>query len=335
MQRWIPILAVALCIQLAIAGALAIRKDALVSSPPNSALVTTPIANADRIVVEGKPAAGKPADSARVELVKRNGAWVVHSVYDMPVAAHKADDLIKQIAALRRGLPIADTAGAPKRFKVGDENFERRVTLSRNGKTLATIYLGETAGPHKTDARTAGEHAVYTVDLPIYTLPTDASGWFDDELLQVPPDVLAEIDLEGAGHPPQVLTRQFGANKAPGPWALQGLAKGKQLDQLLVSSLTRAIAELRVDDVLGDQPSPDWRTNAPAVTVTLKTSTGKSTIWTLSKPKSGGFSVLKSSEHPWYFSLTDAQAKPFLDASAPGAFVAEPPIHAKTPHAGR
>jgi len=335
MQRWIPILAVSLCIQLAIAGALKFRKDALVSSPPNSALVKTPIANADRIVVEGKPAAGKPAGSARVELVKRNGAWVVHSAYDMPVAANKAGDLIKQIAALRRGLPIADTSGAPKRFKVSDEDFERRITLSQSGKSLATIYLGATAGPHETDARTAGERAVYTVDVPVYTLPTDAGGWFDDELLQVPPDVLAEIDIEGAGHPPQVLTRQFGANKTPGPWALQGLAKGKQVDTLLVSSLTRAIAEMRVDDVLGDQPNPDWRTNEPALTLTLKTSAGKSTIWTLSKPKSGGFSVLKSSEHPWYFSLTDAQAKPLLDAAAPGALVAEPPIPAKTPHAGR
>ncbi len=334
MQRGTSILAVALCIQLVIARALAMRKDRLASRPPNSAFVTAPIANADRIVVEGKPPAGKPADSARVDMVKENGAWVVESAYGMPVAANKADELLKRLAALRRGLPIADTAGALKRFKVSRDDFERRVTVSRAGKALATIYLGETSGPHKTDARTGGAHAVYAVDLPVYELPTDANGWFDDELLQVPPDVLAGISLGGAGQRTEVLTRQFAANKAPGPWELKGLAKARQVDDAVVSALTRAIAELRVEAALGDQPNPAWRTNEPVLTLTIENTAGKSVTWTIAKPQSGDFDVLKSSDHPWYFSLTDAEVKPLLDAYAPGALIAKVEKAAKMPKTG-
>jgi len=343
MQRWIRILAAVFCVQLLLAGALALRKGATAGAPPDSPLLTAPIGTADRIVIAGQPASGASGASgtsdassaapaaARVELLKRNGAWVVHSAYDMPVAAAKIDRFMARLSSLRHGLAIAETENAQKRFKVSRGVFERRITLSRGGKTLAKVYVGESAGLRKSDARLAGERAIYAVDLAAYQLPTGASDWFNDDLLQVPVDLLSEIDVGGAQRENMKLTRTLAAGKAPGPWIASPLARGKQVDLAQVDALARAIGELRVDKVLGKQPDPDWQLDHPLLQLTVKSSDGKAATWTLAKPKSGDFDVLKSSAQPWYFSLGTAQAKPFLDAAAPGGLIAAIPPPRKSP----
>ncbi|HUY83545.1 MAG TPA: hypothetical protein VMU86_03150, partial [Steroidobacteraceae bacterium] len=72
MRSRIPTLAVILCVQLLIAGALAMRGSALSASPPDMPFLTTPIGDADRILIDGPATAGKTA-AAPVELIERNG----------------------------------------------------------------------------------------------------------------------------------------------------------------------------------------------------------------------------------------------------------------------
>ena len=323
MQRWIPILAIVLCLQLLVAGALALRRDIVATSPPNSPLVTAQIDDADRITIEAQAAAGQPADAARVELRKVHGAWVVHSDYDMPVDKSRLDQLLSELKSLKRGLPIGTTNAALRRFKVGDRDFVRSVTLSENGKPLAKLLLGTSAGLRKTDARAGGEHAVYAVNLPVYELPTDAASWFNDALLQVPPAKMAQIDIRDARDGHLQLTRQIAPSKAPGPWQASGIDARKQVDEAQVAALARAIGELRVDKVLGTAAQPDWQLQAPLVDLTIQDTAGRQVTWTVSKSKSGDFDILKSSAHPWYFSLTAAQAKEFLDAGKPGALLSD------------
>ncbi len=199
----------------------------------------------------------------------------------------------------------------------------RRVTLSENGKPLATLLLGTSAGLRKTDARAGSEHAVYAVNLPVYELPTDAASWFNGALLQVPPAKLAQIDIRDARDAHLQLTRQIAPSKAPGPWQASGIDARKQVDETQVAALARAIGELRVDKVLGTAAQPDWQLQAPLVDLTIRDTAGRQVTWTVSKSKSGDFDILKSSAHPWYFSLTAAQAKVFLDAGAPGALLSD------------
>lgn len=323
MQRWIPMLAVILCVQILIAGALFLRKDALDRAPPDAAFVTAPIADADHIVIDARPAAGKPA--APIDLVLRHGAWFVHSEFDVPADKSKVGDLIAKLAALRRGLPVADTPDAQRRFKVSPERFARRITLGRGGKTIATLYLGESAGLHKSDARTAGDRQVYTVGIATYDVPADAGAWIQADLMRVPADKLTAIDITGADGAHVALARSIGATKVPGPWTATGLAHGRKLDETKVASLVDAIGALDLDAALGTQANPDWRTDHPAVSLTLKEAGGKVHTWTLSKPQSGDYVVLKSAARPWYFSLDAMAAKPLMDAGAPDALAKVPP----------
>ena len=333
MQRWIPVLAAAFCVQLLIAGALFMRKDSLASAPPNAPFVAAAIHDADHILIEAHPKGGKAA--APVDLVDRNGVWIVHSEFDVPADKSKVGDLITKLAALRRGLPIADTQDALRRFKVAHDDFTRRITLGQGGKTLAKLYLGESAGLRKSDARTNGEHQVYTVGIATYDVPTDAGAWMDADLLRIPADKIAGIDVTGTNGASVTLNRTVAANKVPGPWSAVGLPHGRTLDATKAASLVDSVGALHVDAALGTQPNPDWQVDHPAVRLTIKKPDGTTETWLLSKPKSGDYVVLKSSAHPWYFSLSAALAKPLLDAGLPDGLAlapAQPRPAARTTH---
>ncbi|MDE2348622.1 MAG: DUF4340 domain-containing protein [Gammaproteobacteria bacterium] len=317
MRRWNLLLAGALCAQLLIAGALSMRHDALANTAPDTPLLGARAGGADRIVIEAPAPTGGSAPQ-RVELLRRGKGWVVHSAWDVPASRQKVEDLLSRLASLRRGLPIADTADALDRFEVDHRHFDLRLSLSRTGKTFATLYLGKSAGLRKTDARLAGERAVYTVGIDSYSLPADAARWTKADLLQVSEDRLATIAVEGIHGGRIDLARDLPPGKPAGPWKATGLGPGHTLDTAKADALARGVAELRVSKVLGTAADPDWRFDAPAAKLTIGDTSGSTATWTLAKPKSGDFVVLKSSTEPWYFQLTDADAAPLLAAAAPG-----------------
>lgn len=226
MRRTIPLLTVILALQIGLAALLVVRKDPLASTTPQTPLIDTSIQNVDHLLIEGHgpagagasaTAAGASAGSAQaggaatlasVELAKQNGKWVLPGYFDAPADKFKLNDVLDELAGLQRGLPIATTTSALKRFELADDNFERRLTLSEGRKVLSTVYFGSSAGVRQTDARTARDHAVYDVDLATYELPTQPSDWFDAGLLESDPDSLSELDVSANGQPSLQLQRQ-------------------------------------------------------------------------------------------------------------------------------
>ena len=323
MRSRIPTLAALLGVQLVIAGALVMRHDALSRRPPNAPFLTNAIGTADRILIDGPAKPGRPA-AAPVELLERNGAWVVHSAFDVPAAKARVSALIEQFGGLRRGLPVANTPDARARFEVAADRYSRRIRFDRGGHAIATVYLGKSAGLRKSYGRAAGDRAIYALGVATYHLPVSPGAWIDAKLLQVPADEIAGIDVRGPHGGGIELTRVISGKQAPGPWHATGLAAGHALDPAKADALVRAIDELRVDDVLGEQASPDWRTDAPQATLTIGRQGGHAVTWTLSKPQAADHFVLKSSGEPWYFSIDSTTAQPLLDAAAPDGLAATP-----------
>jgi hypothetical protein len=337
MQRWIPILSTALGVQLLLAGALALRHDDLSAATPDTPLVTAAIKDADHLVIEAATdttATDKSSSSQRVELSKKNDKWVIDNYFNAPANAGKLDGLLGQLARLKRGLPVGTSKAALRRFKVVDDNFERRVVLSKAGKTLTTLYFGASPGLRQSDARSADDDAVYAVDMPTYELPASAKEWFDGDVLNRKADTLAEIDITHHDHDAKhgnaantlTLTKLTASDQQSAQWQVQGLAANQQIDAQHADTLASSIANVHVDAVLGDQAkpaNPEWRQDQPLLTLKLKDKQGVMTIWTMSKPSSGDFEVLKSSAQPWYFSLTDREAKSLLDNSSAAALVAQ------------
>ncbi|MGH8207514.1 MAG: DUF4340 domain-containing protein, partial [Steroidobacteraceae bacterium] len=262
-QRTIPVLAIVLVVQLGLAALLAARRNPLAATTPQTPLIGADVGSVDHVIIEGMPAAGASADSARVELARDHGKWILPKYFNAPVDKFKLNSVLDELAGLKRGLPIATSSAALKRFKVDDGDFERRMILSRGGKTLDTVYFGSSAGVRRTDARTDKDHAVYTVELATYELPTQNSGWLDADLLQRDPSSVTELDVTGAASQPALkLVRQKAAAPAasapaapaasapaapaapapaaPAAWTDSGaLPAGKQIDNAHADALVQ------------------------------------------------------------------------------------------------
>ncbi|HTT11291.1 MAG TPA: DUF4340 domain-containing protein [Burkholderiaceae bacterium] len=349
MQRWITLLGVILGVQVLLAGGLMLRSDRLAPVHSDAPLVAADLKAVDRLTIDGPVAADTAAQKAagagaRVELVKHDGAWTMPANFGAPADAKKIDTLLKRLAAVPRGLPIATTSDALARFKVGEHDYERRIVASQGDKVVATVYLSSAPGGRKANARTGEDRAVFNVDLATYDLPTGAADWLDKTLLQHDASTLARIEVAEAGKPVVTLQRaapvaaskdpqasDYGSaekkertSSPPAPvWSAEGLAAGQHLDQGRADALVQAIANVRVDGVLGTQEQPDWQQDPPRLRVTIADAANKTVTWTLVKPKAGDLQVLKASDRPWYFELKSWSAQPLLDAAATDKLVAQ------------
>jgi hypothetical protein len=340
MRRGMTILAVVLALQLALALLLFMRRDPLAGVTSVTVLIPPDaVRTADHLVIEAKPATGAASgDSTRIELAKKNGAWVLPTSFDAPADGAKVGALLDRLAALKRGLPIATSEAALKRFKVVDDDFERRLVLSAGGKALATVYFGSSPGLRKSDARYGTDKAVYTVDLPTYELPTDSGAWLSGDLLRGDAAKLAEIDIANGAATGLVsgrlqLLRTRGIDKQPDSWADPALTGEQHLDSARAESLAQEIGQLHVDAVLGTAARPEWQQDHPQLALALKDEKSQEVDWTLSRPQNGDFYVLKSSSQPWFFSVSAAVGKELIDASARETLIPSP--KAATPSAAK
>jgi hypothetical protein len=106
-------------------------------------------------------------------------------------------------------------------------------------------------------------------------------------------------------------------NKKTVTWTDPALTGDKHVDNSHAEAFADQLAQLRVEGVLGTDAKPQWQQDHPVLTVALKDDKSRSVDWTLSKPASGDFYVLKSSAHPWYFSIGSSTAKAMIDAAEP------------------
>lgn len=369
MQRWINILAVLLGLQVLLAAGLLLRGDRLTPAQSDAPLIAADLKSVDRLSIDGPVSsqadAGKSTETTRVELAKRDGIWVMPANFDAPADGNKVEAVLKKLTDAKRGLPIATSAQALDRFKVGERDYERRVLLSNGDTALATVYLGAAPGGRKANAREGQDRAVYSVDVATFDLPTRSSDWFDHALLHRDPATLTRIEIAQAGKPAVTLRRaaaaatgketqasddgaaeKKGANEADAKkdgaasrpaapaWSAEGLGANERVDPAKVDELVQSITHLRVDGVLGTQPQADWPKDAPALRVTLADAQDKTVTWTFTKLKPDGTHVLKASDRPWYFELKSWDASPLLDAASkekllPGAGAAPPPAKAR------
>lgn len=334
MQRVILPLSILLVLQIGLALLLGVRRDPLAGAKVDAPLVQADaVRNADELVIEGmepQPAAQAPGPvgamapatpaattPTHIELAKKNGAWVIPSQFDAPADSARVSSLLDKLAALKRGLPVATSDAAMKRFKLVDGDFERRVLLKSGGKTLDTLYLGDSPGLRKSDARVNTDRAVYAVDLATYELPTDIAAWLNADVLHQDVGQLTGLDISGGKGEKVELVKQPGADKdrkAASTWTDPALTGDKHIDSSHAEALADQVSQLRIEGVLGTQLKPEWQQDHPVLSLQLKDDKSHSVDWTLSKPASGDFYVLKSSAHPWYFSISASAAKGVIDA---------------------
>jgi len=102
---------------------------------------------------------------------------------------------MSRLAKLPAGWPVATTAEAASHFKVADDAFVRRLTLSHGDRTLARIYLGGSPGFRKIYARADGQTDIYSVPFNAFDANARVDDWIDKHPLKVAEPDISEVSL--------------------------------------------------------------------------------------------------------------------------------------------
>lgn len=177
----------------------------------------------------------------KVTLARVDGKWQLPGYYQLPANQSIVANILTTLASTRSGWPVATTSSGIKRFKVGDDNYQTRITLANNGKTLETLYLGTSPGFRQLHLRRDGEDKVYTVKLNSYDFPVKNEHWLDKTLLQPQADI---AELQGPG---------FTIDKQGDGWQM---ANGKgEVQKTEIDKLVNAVAHLNVQSVSDKEKS--------------------------------------------------------------------------------
>lgn len=149
--------------------------------PVNEPLLTFDSGAVNKLEIVGE-------EETRV-LEKNGNQWQLDD--DLPVSNERVTDLLKQIADLRTGWPVANTKEAHKRFQVTDESFVRKVRLFDGDKELAMMYVGSAPSFRNVHLRAAGSDEIYALKFDDLLLPMSRDAWLDPNLLRPKGDILA------------------------------------------------------------------------------------------------------------------------------------------------
>lgn len=285
MRRLLTVLGVVLVAQLGLAAVLTFSGSPIGALRPGQALLHFDAAKVDRIVI----AAPK---GAPLVLAEKAGGWRLQSRFDFPAASGKVAAFETALAGLKPRLPVATTADAATRFKVGRSGFRHKVTLKSGQQTVATLYLGKADGARRTYARVAGSHAVYQVQLPSYQVSASARNWRDPDFLHVNVSKIQKVRLPSA-------TLDHDKQR----WQLAGLKNKQTTNEPVAAALVDQLTNLSYQAVLGTHKPSVYHRAKPALRCTLDWKSGKHRTYTFFKPAKGDDYVLKLSDQPFYLKV--------------------------------
>lgn len=300
MKKTIQWLAVLLGVQLLLALGVGFSDSALSGSQQDgSALLSFDKTAIDRITLEGPK-------HDKLVLVNKDGRWRLPEAGDFPADGARVTQLLDRLARLARGDVVAASHRAHERFKVGDAHFERRITLAKGDTPQATLYLGSSPALRRLHARRQGDDAVHIVELALFDLPLRVSDWQDKALLTLPPTEIAAIDLDGL---------RIERAQQDAPWTARPLPEGMRVKSDAAARLSRQLADLRFDAVLGQEAKPEYGLKTPLLQLKLTRRDGTTVDYLLGQAAGQESYTLKVSSHPEYFRIPNWTAEELLAAA--------------------
>lgn len=315
MHKTIGILAILLAAQLVLAAGMAFTGPRLTGQRADTLLIDLGEQKVDRLTIDG-------SNDQRIVLARQSDRWILPQSNDFPADQRKVDRLLGELKGLKRGLAVGTTASARKRFKVSDQAFERRIVLTADGATLATLYLGTSPAMHQVHARSDADDAVYTAGFSIYDAPLKPQDWEDKGLLKMPQGEISSIALGGmtiarapvttAGEAPENSDVQTTEKTS---WVGEGLAHGERVNQANASTLAKDLAGLTFGSVLGSEARPEYGMQTPVLDFTVQREGGGRIEYRLGKRDQEKDYVLKVSNRPEYFRLPSYTAEALIKAA--------------------
>ena len=235
MTKQMQILGGMLIAQLVLAGWMLTREQTTATFKPTEPLITLNQDQVGHILLEEMDADKLSA----LEMVKKDGQWVLPATHDFPVSRDKITGFLKTMADFKKSWPAGKTEIAARQFKVTDKAFERRLTFSI-GEKKQLLYLGSSPGFKKIHARPDGDQQTYSVSYSAYEASTKHKDWLDQEYLNlertaVKAVTLAQMELENSG----------------GDFLVTEPGEGMETNRSKTSGLVSSILKPQFNDIAG------------------------------------------------------------------------------------
>ena len=314
MTRLAQLLAVLLVVQLGLVFGVNQIQTGLSVPPSQTLLIATGDVEIDQLTIED-------ADGEQLSLRKADGSWIIPIDGDFPADQEKVKTILVKLLALQRGLPIGTTPAALQRFRVEENNFERRITLYSDEVLIAEIFLGTSPRARMAHARSSKDTSVFEIKLATYEVPVKSEEWQDERVVQVPyPDIDA-IVLPGVvslvrNRPSDTGTNtNADATPVPGLWSSPELGPGESIQQESADTLAMKIAVLRVIDVLGKDLETTYELTPPQLTLVIKTINDDTVVYEIGAIVGEDDYVLKASTRPEYFRVPGYLVQSLLETA--------------------
>ena len=296
MKKLISILGGLLAVQLVLAVAMNLSSEDRGAFQPREKLLAFDRNAVDSLRIED----GKGS----VVLSKRDGKWLLPESGDFPASTVNVDRLLDALAGLQKGWPVATTTAAARRFKVADDQFERKLSLLSNGKTLAVLYVGTSPGFRKVNVRPSGQDDVFAVAFNTWEANAKNDDWIDKAVLTLSPDDVARVEMPG-----------FVLQRASDELRVADLAGDEETDAKAAGALLDKLAGLQIQSLLGTESKPEYRQDEPELEIKLTRTNGNVLSYRFSRPKDATYYVLKRSDRDDYFKVADFNVKPLKEAT--------------------
>ena len=283
MRAKLIFLSLLLLVQLGLAFVLGVGSNNLKAFDATRKLLRFDGSSIDRLVFEG---------SAKQLLVlqKQGEHWTLPEHFAAHADGRKIDDLLHNLAELRRPWPVAEKGTADRRFKVADDNFERRLSLFHGDKKLTSLVIGSSPGFRKVHARVADETTVYDIPFSTFQVSLKPEDWVDKDQLQLKADRISAVELADCNLVKQV-----------DQLVVTDLKPDEQTASRKVTELVDKLAGLRIVDALA-RPEQSLAA-APELSLSLTLADGGQRSYRFYKGADDKELQLQVAGQPWLFKV--------------------------------
>lgn len=178
-KRLVSVLVVLLGLQLLLAWGLTRQNDGLAGPAGRQSLLPSLAADA----VAGLRLEGP--DGETVVIRRQGSGWQLQGEggdeSGLAADAARVEGLLDRLLTLDSSGPVTNSEDAHARLRVGDDDFERRISFLGEGGELAILYLGSAPDMRSVHARVAGENAVHAVAISAWEVPVQSESWRQPE----------------------------------------------------------------------------------------------------------------------------------------------------------
>jgi hypothetical protein len=285
MKIWITILAAVLALQVVVAVGVNMSQHDYRAFEAEGNLLAFDMKTVDRIRIDGDA-------GASVLLDKQENQWRLPELNDFPADQGNVKRLLERLAKLEKGLPVATTQGAAKRFKVAKASFERKLTLLQDDQAQATLYVGTSPDFRKVHVRLPDESDIRSVEFNTYEVGVKPEDWIDKAILAYKADDIKRVVLS-----------DFTLQQQDDKLVVSGLAEDEETVENETKRLFDRIAGLNIRSVLNMTEAPNEGQDEAALRYTIDLKSGETREYRFSKPAEADDYVLKVSHRDELFQV--------------------------------